>query len=169
MPVPITREQSIIESVQRFTRDVLYNQKGYTAAEVAFLDGFPYNLFTGPLDKEYVACSFSMDDGGEQAELGSDLKRKQHTLEFWCFATTGVWGRNLSGAISNAIESAQLLIPLYDITQPDPAPIVDYLLVADRSPKKQQVIVRDPRPWEQNLYLVTVNVIDEYYSASGNA
>lgn len=155
----ITREDMITQSAQDHLR-VKLTDRGYpVGSDVVLLDSFPYNTFSGPLDKNYVAAGFDFDDGGEQAELGSDLIRRQYTIEVFVFGKNPVWGRNLANVIRSIFDDG--LIPLKDITA-DGAPVIDQLCVfrvsADRQP------IADPKPWEENVWLVTVKVDDEYFA-----
>jgi hypothetical protein len=82
----------------------------------------------GPLEKNYLALGFNFDDGGQQAELGSDLVTRRYVIEVWVIGLSGAEGRNLANAVRDSRETDGLL-PLRDVTAPQPA---DHRLPAGR-------------------------------------
>lgn len=158
----VTREQKITQSIQDYVRDILFNRWDYPQSEVELLDSFPYRRFDGTLDKNYVALGFNFDDGGKAAEMGSDLKHRIYTIEFFVFGTTSVWGRNLANAVKAALEQDEA-IPLKDIGTAG-APVIDTLTVAPRGLRTQHMPIRDPRPWEDHIWLTRVNLEDFYHA-----
>jgi hypothetical protein len=157
----VTREQKIEQSVQDFVREMLFTRFAYPADKVELLDSFPYERFKGPLDKTYVAAGFNFDDGGEAGEMGSDLIHRVYTIELWTFGVSALWGRNVSNAVKAALEQ-ESTIPLID--HGDSGTEIDRLTIPPRGLRNRHVSVRDPRPWEQNVWVTTVNV-EDYYSA----
>jgi hypothetical protein len=155
----ITREDLVSQSVMDHAVAGIAAQ-GYPPTQVAFLESFPYDV-AGPLEKNLIAAGFDFDDGGEQAELGSALKRRLYTIEFFVFGMTATWARNLAHALKFVLEGDGR-IALKDIGQPG-APIIDYLLVDAVSAQRQ--IITDPDPFEEFVYTTTLRVYDEYYAA----
>lgn len=158
----VTRDDKITQSVQDYVRGVLFGKLGYPADKVEMLDAFPANRFTGKLDKNYVAAGFNFDDGGEAGEMGSDLTHRIYTVEFFVFGMTPVWGRNIGSALRTALEQDPT-IPLKDIGESDD--VIDSLTIPPRGLRARHLPIRDPRPWEENVWVVTVNLEDYYYAA----
>jgi hypothetical protein len=158
----IPREEKIQQSVQKFATDLLFGEWAYPTGEVEVLDEFPEGRFTGALDKNYVAFGYAFDDGGEQGELGSTLVRREHTIEVYVFATTDLWGRNLATAVRRAVET-QGVIPLLDFGEGDPPQQIDALSVM--TVRASHVPVREPRPWEEHIWLTRIQV-EDYYDAA---
>jgi hypothetical protein len=159
----VTREQKIEQSVQDYVRDMLFNRFGYPADEVELLDSFPTNRFDRALDHTYVALGFNFDDGGRSGEMGSDLKRRIYTVELFVFGHTSLWGRNVGNAVKAALEQ-ESSIPIKDIAEPT-QPIIDNLTIPPGGLRVSHVAVRDPRPWEENVWLCRVNLEDYYFAA----
>lgn len=168
----ISREDIVVQSVQDFIRDEL-DARGYTADKLEVLDAYDTTEFDGPLDKQYVALGFGFDDGGRQAELGSDLRTRTYNIEFYTFATDAQWGRNIASLIRDLIDAQERGIPLKDYNQaagdPDNAPVVDYLQMAEdaagRGARAERVTVVDPKPYQQFAWLTQVRVSDTYYAS----
>jgi hypothetical protein len=159
----VTREQMIEQSIQDYVRDMLFNKFNYPQDEVELLDAFPARRFDKALDHTYVALGFNFDDGGRGGEMGSDLKRRIYTVELFVFGHTSLWGRNVGNAVKAALEQ-DATIPLKDIS--DPAqPVIDFLTIPPGGLRVQHVHVRDPRPWEENVWLCRVNLEDYYFAA----
>lgn len=154
----VTREDMIDQSVTDYVRAGLQS-RGYDEPDVKIVEAFPYTI--EKLDRQLVALGFNFDDEGEQAELGSDLKRRVYTIEFFVFGTTLTWARNLANAIKFACD-VDGRIPLKDVSQ-DPAPVIDHMLV--NGIRTQRQVVPDPEPWQEFVYLTTVEVQDEYFAA----
>jgi hypothetical protein len=155
----ITREDLVSQSVMDHAVGGIA-ARGYPPTTVAFLESFPYSV-SGPLQKNLIAAGFDFDDGGEQAELGSALKRRLYTIEFFVFGMTATYARNLAHALKFVLEGDGR-IPLKDIGQPG-APIIDYLTVEAVSAQRQ--IIADPDPFQEFVYTTTLRVHDEYYAA----
>jgi hypothetical protein len=106
------------------------------------------------------AIGFNFDDGGECAELGSDLLRRQYTIEVWVMGLSGAEGRNLANAVRDSMEF-DAVVPLKDITAAG-QPVIDYLMVDPVSVQRQPV--PEPKPWQEFLWIVSIPVIDEYHA-----
>jgi hypothetical protein len=160
MPTRVTREEMVEQSVSDYLREQIFTVRGYPPARVGLMDAFAESLLPSPLDKNYLAIGFNFDDGGEQAELGSDLLRRQYVIEVWVIGLSSAEGRNLANAVRDSMES-EGTVPLKDITAAG-APVIDYLIVdpvrAAREP------VGEPKPWQEFLWIVTVPVLDEYHA-----
>lgn len=155
----MTREDLVSQSVMDHAVAGIA-ARGYPPTQVAFLESFPYSV-AGPLEKNLVAAGFDFDDGGEQAELGSGLKRRLYTIEFFVFGMTNTYARNLANALKFVLEGDGR-VALKDVEQTG-APVIDYLLVDTVHTQRQ--IVPDPEPFQEFVYLTTVRVFDEYYAA----
>lgn len=159
----IDRESIIERSVDTYLRQQLFNVRGYPTDKVQILDAYPTNTqMLGPLDKNYIAIGWSTDDGGRQAELGSSLKRRVYTFDFYVFGTNRVWGKNLASVIRFSLESDQV-IGLLDPR--DGTTVIDHVDVDYVS--SQQAVSRTPRPWEENCWITRLRVEDYYDSSAG--
>lgn len=158
----VTREQLIEQSCQEFVKTALFTTHGYPASKIEILDAFPKDRFEGPLEKNYLAAGYGFDDQGQNVEMGSDLTRRVYTIEWYVFATTSTWGRNLAHAVKFALETDQT-IPLLNITEPG-WPEIDRLMVLGVN--AEEVPMPDPNPAEENVWRVVVRVEDEYFPAA---
>lgn len=158
----VTREDLVEQSVIVWLREQLFTVRQYPAAQVELVEAFDEDRFEGPLTKNFVAIGFNFDDGGEPAELGSDLLRRTYTIEVWVIGRSYDEGRNLANAARDSLQS-QGTIPLLDIRQAG-APVVDYLIVDPARAQRQPV--PEPKPWQQFLFIVQAPVVDEYHSSS---
>jgi hypothetical protein len=156
----ITREDMVEQSVQDWLRLQMFAVRGYPATRVELVDAFVESRFEGPLAKNYLALGFNFDDGGEPAELGSDLIRRQYTIEVWVIGLTAQEGRNLGNAVRDSMET-EGTVPLKDVTQPG-SPVIDYLIVDPVRVQRQPV--PQPKPWQEFLWIVSVPVLDEYHA-----
>lgn len=156
----ITREDLVEQSVQDYVRHALFDLRDTPEDQVEILDAFPFNRFEGQLERNYVAMGFNFDDGGTQAELGSDLKVRLYTLQFFVFGLTPVLARNLANQIKFAADS-EGVIPLKDIAQAG-GPVIDALVVLSASAERQ--IIPSPEPWQENVWTSTVRVEDTYHA-----
>lgn len=154
----ISREDMVTQSVQTFAQAQIFDVRNYPRDQVEFRESFPYGL--AALDKNLVAIGFNFDDSGEQAEMGSSLKKRLYTIEFFVFGKTNVYARNLANVLKFALEGDGL-IPLLDIAQTPPVQI-DALLVEGVSAERQ--IVQDPEPWQEFVWTTHLRVEDYYYS-----
>lgn len=161
MPTRVSREEMVEQSVSDYLRNQMFTVRQYPAARVELLDAFTENHFgVGPMDKNYLAIGFNFDDGGVQAELGSDLLRRRYTIEVWVMGLSAAEGRNLANAVRDSMEYDGLL-PLKDITDPA-APVIDYLIVDPVIAQRQPI--PEPKPWQEFLWIVSVPVLDEYHA-----
>lgn len=157
----IPREQLIEQSVTDYVRTAIFTEFGYSPDKVELVESFDYNQIREGLTKNVVTLGFSFDDGGTQAELGSDLTTRVHTIEFFAFGLTNTWARNLAQVVKHVLERDQR-IPLYDYS--DAAkPLIDYLLPHAARAARQPIA--DPEPWEQYVWTTTVQ-LEDTYSAS---
>lgn len=174
----ITREDMVVQSVEDYLfagmltrgypmerdlgKDAIRDGAVYApTTKVVYMDAFPYGRFEGALDMNYISSGFNFDDGGQQAELGSTLKRRIYSTEFFCFGTTPKWAENLANALVSIIDSDQI-VPLKDIG--GTGAVIDALIVETGGSQAMRVTVNQPRPWEENLWRAQFKLLDEYYS-----
>jgi hypothetical protein len=156
--MPITREDFVTQSVDTYLRRLL-KEKGYGDDVVEIIESYPHDRFKEePLDKTYVTVGFSFDDGGKAAEMGSDLRRCLHTIEFFIFGKSAHWGKNVANAVKFCLDNDQV-IPLLDITQPA-RPEIDALIVVSVPATRQPV--NNPQPWQENIWTVLLRCEDVY-------
>lgn len=159
----IDRESIIEQSVERYLRHQLFTVRGYPTDKVQILDAYPSeDRMTQPLDRNYIAIGWSADDGGRQAELGSNLKRRLYTFDFHVFGISRVWGKNLASVVRYSLESDGT-INLIDPS--DGSTVLGYVDVDFVS--SQQAIVPNPRPWQENAWVTRLRVEDYYASELG--
>ena len=158
----ITREDQIEQSVYDHLQDRLV-VKGYPPEKVKLREAFPtLNERSSPLTVTTVAIGFNFDDGGRQAEVGSDLIQRVYTIEFWVFGVTPTYGRNVAHMI-RAIFEEDYLVPLKDIGIAG-APVIDQLpLLDERGVQVERQISSEPRSWDMNVWTTTTR-FEDYYS-----
>jgi len=158
----ITREDQIEQSVYDFLEGHL-RAKGYTEQKVKLREAFPtLNERSAPLTVTTIAVGFNFDDGGKQAEIGSDLIQRVYTIEFWVFGTTPTLGRNVAHMV-RAIFEENYLVPLKDIGVSG-QPVIDQLALLDeRGVQVERQIASEPRAWDQNVWTTTTK-FEDYYS-----
>lgn len=160
----LTREDFVTESVQQFLRDKLFNAHSYPESQIELLESFDPADFQSkptPLDVNYIASGYDFDNGGEQAELGSTLKRRIYTIEFFVIGKTDTWAKNLAQAIKFSLEEEGDLIPLLDVEQsPGSRSQIDTLVVLASSADRQPI--PDPAPWQRHVWTTTLKVEDTY-------
>lgn len=158
----ITREQMVSQSVQDYVRTALFTTRNYPDEQIELLDSFPYGRWDGAtqLDKNYVAFGFNFDDPGVQAELGSDLKTRVYTLEFFVFAISATWGENLAHTIKFAadLDGVIPLLDLEDLAKPQ----IDVMVVEGTRAERQ--VIQNPAPHEKYVWVTTVVVEDTYHA-----
>lgn len=159
----ITREQKIMQSVIDHVRAALFVERGYPEDQIDLLDGFPHEQIQNgaEIEKTAIAVGFNFDDQGTSLELGSSLKRRIYTIEFFVFGTTPVWAENLAGAVKFELDRDGT-IPLKDVAL-EGAPEIDRMEVLGVSAERHPV--PRPRPWERNVWIVTLKVADDYFAA----
>lgn len=156
----IQREDKIEQSVQDYLSEQLFNVRGYPESQVEITDAWSGEPIETPLLKNIVAVGFNFDDGGKLAELGSTFVRRLYTIEFFIFAKSATWGRNLAAAVQGSLEN-DLIIPLKDIGEPG-QPLIDTLPVISVSSQRQ--VIPDPAPWQKFVWTVHLRVEDSYYA-----
>jgi hypothetical protein len=157
----VTREDQVEQSVTDFVRAGLV-AAGYGDDQVKIKDAFPsVTERAQELTITTVAVGFNFDDGGQKAELGSDLIRRIYSIEFWTFGISPTYGRNVANVIRFLVEQ-EWLIPLKAIEQAG-QPVIDQLVVVDdRGPTVTRQIANDPRPWDRYVFTTMVKVEDYY-------
>lgn len=156
----ITREDLVEQSVTDYVRNALFVERGYPADQLELIESFPATL-TEELTKSYVGAGFNFDNAGQAAEMGSDLTKRTYTLEFFVFGVTRAYAKNVANAIKFAVQRDGV-IPLRDYEAPG-APVVDQMEVLGATADRQ--IVPDPEPWQEFIWLTTVNVEDVYHAS----
>jgi hypothetical protein len=168
---PLLREELVEASVLRAITTGLPNYgialqtNGFAgpAPNVIVRESFPTpDERETPLSATTLAFGFNVDDGGEQAELGSTLTKYVHTLTAWIFALEPRFGRKVAYAIQHVCRVNLDLIPLLDFNA-DPAspPQIDALntlLVQVEHMGNNSV-----RPWDKYVWCAHINVRDCYY------
>jgi hypothetical protein len=109
-----------------------------------------------------LAFGFNIDDGGEAAELGTNLTRYAHTLMCWTFGLEARYARRIAHTVKNIARRNLDHIPLLDFNQAD-APQIDGLNVL-RSQVRHEVN-NSPRPWDQYVFTTALVVQDFCYPA----
>lgn len=104
-----------------------------------------------------LALGFQIDDGGEYAELGSNLMEYQHTLEVWTFATEPRFGRRAAHAIKHALRHDTDTVPLIDFTQ-EGNPVIDQLVILKAQVRHQAN--NSAHPWDRYVWTTSVVVQD---------
>lgn len=153
----IDRESNIEESVTKYVRDGLA-RRGYDG-HYRIIDAFPHTQ--AKLETNLIAVGFNYDDGGQQAECGSTLRNRTYTLEFFVFAKTATFGRNLASVIKFQAD-ADGIIPLLDFGQSPPVEVDSLVVLAAHS---QREPIQEPEPWQQFTWRAEVKVEDTYYAA----
>jgi hypothetical protein len=161
----LTREDFVTQSVDKYLREVLFERHSYDEQGIELLPSFPHDRFDGPVDKNYVAVGFNFDDGGKQGEMGSNLKHRLYTIEFFIIGKSGTWAKNLAQAVKFALE-ADGTIPLIDVTQPT-RPVIDSLVVASVSAEHQPIA--NPEPWQENIWTCHLRAEDTYDASAAIA
>lgn len=157
----VTREIKVETSVQAFAKVQLESQ-GWGEDRVEYLEEFPFEEFEGNFDlKNFVAFGINFDDGGVSAELGSNLRRRIYTLEFFVLGMDELNAKSLANDLKFVVD-VDVQVPLLDVGEAG-LPVIDSLLV--KSCHAQKVVVADPKPYERHVWLTTARVEDEYYPA----
>lgn len=159
LPIRITREQQVEESVNLLVRAAL-TERGFPGESWEMVDSYPYGL--EKLDNNLIACGFTFDDGGKQFEIGSNMKERKYTIEFFIFAKTNTLGKNFANAIKFTIENDEA-IPLYDVTQQPPQATGEWMALDSVHARRQPV--PDPEPWQEFTWYVCCTVTDWYTPA----
>lgn len=155
----ISREDLIEQSVTEWVREQIFTVRAYPTSQVDLVESYPYKM--RELDKNIIALGFNFDDNGEQAEMGSDLKRRVYTIEHFVFGKTNTYARNLANVLKFALDVAGT-IPLLDIAQ-DPPVEIDRLMVIGVRAERQ--VVNNPEPWEEFVWTTTLQLEDVYVAS----
>lgn len=156
----ISRTDIIERSVELYVREQMYVARAYPQDKVVMLDAYPNQArMTERLDRNYIAIGFVFDDGGHQAELGSGLKRRLHTIDFHVFGVSRVWARNLASVLRSSLETDGVI----NLLNPLDNTVIGYVDVNYVS--AQHHPVSNPRPWEENVWITRLRV-EDYHSAS---
>ena len=164
-PSRVTREDIVEFSVLTYIQSGLVALGIPIPAEVDFKESFNTNLFNSEIDKTWIAPGFHQNDGGRLFELGSNLRRKTYDFEYWIIGLNATQGRNLANLIDQLV-TTNLIIPILDLTQPQPYPLLGALLAAEEPSKVERAVVGNPEPWQQHLYCAHIKVMDEFYAPS---
>jgi hypothetical protein len=158
----ISRDDVIERSVEVYLRNQVFGVRGYPPDRVRLLDIYPDDKrLATPLDMNYVAIGYTFDDGGRQAELGSNLKRRLHTIDFHVFGISRVWAKNLATVIRSSLESDGVI----NLLDPATDAVIDHVDVDYVSAQLHPV--KTPRPWEENIWITRLRVEDYFDSSSG--
>lgn len=166
----LTREHVIETSVGILAQTALaargYAQNTGDTTGFTLLESFPYGLER--LDTNLIAAGFNFDDGGVPFELGSNMKERKYTIEFYVFGVSLMWAKALANALKFSLEVDQV-IPLWDITQTPPVESGEWVEVD--SVHSARSIAPDAgaggaEPWQDYMYCVTVQVTDYYVPAN---
>ena len=107
-----------------------------------------------------LAFGFNIDDGGEPAELGSNLTRYVHTLLCWTFGLEMRYTRRVAHTIKNIARRNLDLISLNDFNQ-TPEVQIDAMSVMRTQVRHE--VNNSPRPWDQYVFTTAIAVRDIYY------
>lgn len=151
----ISREQLVTNSVVAYAVSRLA-ARGYTeGADYDLAERFPGKGTT--LARPIVAVGFNFDDEGHAAEMGSDLRVRTYTIEFWVFGTTNTWAANLANHVKFDLERDGG-VPLLDENDDE----VDRMDVDGVSSQREEAA--DPEPWQEFVWTTHLRVEDYYYS-----
>lgn len=153
----ITREQQVVGSINLLVIASLATFGFGDAVEL--LPSYPYTLQKLDPGTAKVACGFTFDDGGKQFEMGSNMKERRYTIEFFVFAANQVLGESITDALKFSIEQDQV-IPLYDVSV-QPAVLTGEWLELDNVHSSRQPIP-DPEPWMEFTFHCHCTVTDWY-------
>lgn len=160
----VTREDMIEQTVSDLAQAKL-TQYSYIPNVVDLREAFPTSEERATeMAKTQVAIGFNFDDGGIPAELGSDLCRYTHTIEFWTFGLESEEGRNVANFLKEVFRS-NMVFPLKDVGSAG-QPTVGFLEIPDaRSIAVARQISANPFPWDRHVFTTTVKVEDLYAPA----
>jgi hypothetical protein len=156
----IAREDIIEQSIFDYVKTGLVTS-GYEESLVIVRDAFPSpEERSTTLRTTTVAIGFNFDDGGSQAELGSELIVYVHNVEFWTFGITPKLGRNVAGVIRHILRQDDG-VPLKDYGAVG-SPVIDRLQLLDRVVVQRQINAA-PRAWDMNVW-TTMARFEDYYA-----
>lgn len=107
-----------------------------------------------------LAFGFNIDDGGEPAEMGSNLTKYVHTLMCWTFGVEPRFARRVANTLKNVVRRNLDSIPLLDFNQ-DPAVQIGTLTVMKAQVRHE--VNNSPRPWDQYVWTTSISVRDYAY------
>jgi hypothetical protein len=156
----VTREDKIEQTISNLVRQKLTDHD-YIPEVVDLREAFPTaDERAQELTKSQVAVGFSFDDGGLQAEMGTDLRVYTHTVEFWSFGIEADEGRNVANFIKQIFIS-NMTLPLLDIGGSDEAAIIAYLEIPDaHSVSTRRQISAQPFPWDRFVWSTAIKIQD---------
>lgn len=161
----LPRSQYLSQSLLAFIEDEL-RTADYDDDEFVILDKFPHERIRedADIDNTYIASGFDFDEEARRIEIGSTLSRRRGTFEIFIFAPgDSNAGENVAGVLEQVLDRNS--IPIIDIeSDEDPKPEIDRLELVGVKAERQPI--PRPRPWEENVHLVTVRCDDEYYAAT---
>lgn len=157
----IPRSQYLTQSLEAFITDQV-RAAGYGADEFKILETFPHEQIRTEqdIDKTYIASGFNYTRPPRRIEMGSMLSRRPCTFEVFVFAPgNSNAGENVTGVLEEVLD--RRTIPILDVEDPL-RPEIDRLDLLGVTAARQPI--PRPRPWEENVHLVTLNAEDEYYA-----
>lgn len=159
----ISREDIVEQSVTEYLKNALFVERGYPATLLEVIEDWPHQFpTTEALTKTYVGAGFNFDNAGQSAELGSDLMQRTYSFEFFVFGSTRAFAKNVANVIKFAAQKDRS-IPLKDYEQTG-APVIDAMEVLGATADRQ--IIPEPQPWQEFVWLTTINVEDVYNAAA---
>jgi hypothetical protein len=155
-------ELSVMRAITAGLPDFGYTLSG-SDQDVKVREAFPTATERGEeLTMTTLAFGFNSDDGGEQAELGSNLTRQESTLVCWVFALEPAFGRRLGFSVKHIARRYGDSIPLYDFNEtPDDPPKIDTLQVLRVQTRHE--VNNSVRPWDRYVWTTAIVVRDIYY------
>lgn len=159
----VERRTKVTESCKEIVRARMFAASGgpYETTDVSLVEALPGSEFDGKLDTSIVATGYNFDDGGRQGETGSDLVRYVWTLEYMVLAVSSVWGKNIADTVAAAFDVGDV-VSLLDIGGTR-SPTGETALVTYS--QAQRAVVRDPRPWEEFVWMTRVKLEDYFYAS----
>lgn len=117
---------------------------------------------TAELTATTLAFGFNADDGGEPAELGTNLTKYVHALTCWVFGLEPRFARRVAFAIQHVCRVNLDIIPLLDFNaDPDNPPVLDAMNVLKVQAEHQGN--NSPRPWDKYVWTAVISLRDTYY------
>jgi hypothetical protein len=126
---------------------------------VLFREAFPTPTErAAELTMTTLAFGFNIDDGGEEAEMGTNLTKYVHTLVCWTFATSPTFGKRLAYTIKHIARMNLDSIALLDFNQQPDSPQIDTLTV--RRVQSRHEVNNSARPWDKYVWTTSIAVQD---------
>ncbi len=152
----ITREDLVVKSVTDYAKNQIRDW-GYDENVWEWRERFDAEEMD-PFTKSVIGAGFDFTDQGRAAEMGSNLKLRTYHIEFAVFGHSFDLGRNISGALVEAIEQDGC-IPVIDYGD-DARPVLHAMEVLGVANNRAELA--DPQPWEAFLWIVSAQVEDCY-------